>query len=207
MIPAEMTGGWVRNGIAVGGAQPTEPAQVWWLQAPSRHADLRVPHEGTNGLMCFAGTTTWSEPSLTWVPEVQLEASGFEDTGVCTWDGADLLEAGTFSEGSREVSYVERWQRLPGSDGEQLALSTEGGRLVRTGDYALTVLDTRASGGDFACVAWVLRDSGWVVDHCWPPGAQAPPPPAEVGQEPVVTLADGRSWTVDEHRKVVGSCG
>jgi hypothetical protein len=138
---------------------------------------------------------------------VQLEASGFEDTGVCTWDGADLLEAGTFSEGSREVSYVERWQRLPGSDGEQLALSTEGGRLVRTGDYALTVLDTRASGGDFACVAWVLRDSGWVVDHCWPPGAQAPPPPAEVGQEPVVTLADGRSWTVDEHRKVVGSCG
>jgi hypothetical protein len=201
-----MTGGWVRNGIAVDGAPATEPALVWWLQAPSKHADLRVPLDGEQGLMCFAGTTSWSDPSLTWTPELELDPSAFEDVGVISWDGPDLMEAGSFTDGSREVGYVERWQRLPGSDGALLALRTGNGRLVRTGDYALTVVDERPSGGAFAAVAWVLRD-GWVVDHCWPPGAVLPPPVEVADGDRTAVLADGREWVVDEHRKVAMTRG
>lgn len=195
-----MTGGWVRNGIAVGGADPVEDTLVWWLQAPSRHIDLRVPHEGVEGVMCFAGTTAWVEPALTWTPELQLDPSAFEDTGTCTWDGADLLETGSFASGAGEIGYVERWQRLPGSDGELLALRTAQGRLVRAGDYALTLLDERPSGGEFRCVAWVLDENVWTVHHTWPPGAVAPAPPLDVGEAATVILDDGSEWIVDEHR-------
>lgn len=206
MIPAEMTGGWMRNGIAIDGAEPTEPALVWWLQAPSLHADLRIPLEGEDGLMAFAGTTSWSDPALTWTPALELDPSAFEDIGVITWDGADMMEAGSFADGAREVSYVERWQRLPGSDGELLALSTDRGRLVRTGDYALTIVDDRPIGGAFAAVAWVLRD-GWVIDHRWPADAELPPPVDVAPGSDAVVLADGRTWAVDEHREAVSSRG
>lgn len=199
-----MTGGWVRNGIALDGAAPLEDSLVWWLQAPTRHVDLRLPRQGTQAVTCFAGITTWAAPSLTWTPDLQLEVSDAVDTGVCTWDGADLLEAGSFLSGGREVGYVERWQRLPGSDGELLALSTAHGRLVRTGDYALTVLDDRGCGGAFVCVAWSREGSSWSVHHSWPAGALAPAPPAYVGDAAAVALEDGRTWIVDEHRAAVG---
>src|SRR6266700_1376242 len=98
MIPVEMTGGWVRDGIAIDGAEPVENALVWWLQAPSKHCDLRVPvgiTGGADSVMSFAGTTTWADPSLTWHPEIELNPSAFEDVGFVAWDGADLMEAGT----------------------------------------------------------------------------------------------------------------
>lgn len=206
MIPAELTGGWVRHGMAVDGGEPTEPAVVWWLQAPSAHCDLRVPHEGTDGLMAFAGTTTWAEPALTWTPALELDPSAFEDVGVVSWDGPDLMEAGSWTDDGREVPYVERWRRLPGSEGAQWALSCDVGRLVRTGRYALTLLDERAAGGPFSAVAWVLAEHGWVVDHELPGSAALPPPPLSVpaGAAEVV-LGDGRAWAVDE-QVATGRC-
>ena len=198
-----MTGGWVRNGISLDDAEPVENALVWWLQAPSKHCDLRLPLDGDDGLMSFAGTTTWAEPCLTWIPEIELDPSIFTDIGAISWDGADLMEAGVFVDGDRAVSYVERWQRLPGSDAELLALSCPTGRLVRTGPYALTITDQRAHGGRFAAVAWTLAGGQWTVSHCWPPAATAPAPPLTVDDDAVViVLSDGTQWTIDEHRKV-----
>ena len=203
MIPAEMTGGWIRHGIALDGAEPVEDAVVWWLQAPSKHCDLRVPFDtdGIEGLMCFAGTTTWADPSLTWSPELELDASTATDVGVIGWDGEDLMEAGTFVDGGRAVSYVERWRRLPHSDGELLALSRPHGRLVRTGPYALTIVDERPIGGSFAAIAWTLENGTWTVDHRWPASAIAAAPPAAVtGAGTTVVLSDGVEWSIDEHR-------
>ncbi len=206
MIPAPMTGGWVRAGLAVNGAHPVEDQVVWWLQAPSRHADLRVP--ATTGaaadrVICFAGTTSWQEPALTWTPELELDRSGTVDTGVISWDGPDLLEAGTWGTGAGAVPYVERWCRLPGSSGELWALSSPTGRLVRTGGYALSIVDLRPRGGEFSAVAWVFAGGNWVVDHCWPAHASAPQPPDDVdARTRVVTLSDGVAWTVDEYASV-----
>ncbi|SOD74827.1 hypothetical protein SAMN05892883_4020 [Jatrophihabitans sp. GAS493] len=213
MIPAELTGGWVRNGIAIDGADPIETTVVWWLQAPSKHCDLRVPQVGTEGVMSFAGTTTWDDPVLTWHPEIELDPSIFEDIGVISWDGEDMMETGSFAEGGRDVSYVERWQRLPGSEGEQWALSCANGRLVRTGSYALTIVDARPEGGGFAAVAWTLGGgtdgiAGWAPHHSWPAQATLPPPPITIADgETSVLLADGILWNIDEHRKAAGISG
>lgn len=197
-IPRGMWGGWIRSGIALDGAAPTEPALVWWLQAPSRHCDLRVPYEGADGLMAFAGTTSWSDPQLTWTPELELDPSVFADIGEITWDGPDMLETGTTTESGREITYVERWQRIPNSSGPLLALSRPGGRIVRTGAVAQTIVDERALGGSFAAVAWRLDGANWLVDHCWPTGAQTPAPPVDIPTTETVVLSDGLSWAVEE---------
>ncbi len=199
MIPAEFRGGWVRNGIAVGGTEMTEPAVVWWLQAGSAHCDLRLPRDGAGQVMCFAGKTTWDEPRLTWHPEVELDPSAFEDVGEVSWSGPDLIETGSFADAGDEIGYVERWQRLPGSEHDVLALRCDGGRIVRTGRYALTVLDARESGGDFAAVAWRLDNDDWAPQFSWPPDAVAPAPPPDIPRQgETVVLRDGSEWIIDE---------
>ena len=209
MIPAEVTGGWIRASMSLDGGEPFEDTLVWWLQSSTRHVDLRVPH-ADGEVISFAGTTTWAAPSLTWVPDLQLVPSEFPDTGVVSWDGEDLLEAGTFIIDGSEVGYVERWQRLPDTRGPLQALSRPGGRLVRTGVLALTVVDERDSGGAFNVIAWRLVDDAWTLDHCWPPDASAPKPPpptVELVAGTSVALEDGLNWTVDESLKLAVTHG
>ncbi len=213
MIPPDFTGGWARVSISLDGAAPFEDTTVWWLQAASKHADLRVPLSGSGsgsalmaasdpapGVMAFAGTTHWEAPSLTWVPEVELDPSELADTGVMSWDGEDMLEAGETVVDGRRLRYVERWRRLPGTASPLIALSAPDGRLVRAGELALTVIDQRAAGGAFRAVAWRLVDGEWTTSHCWPPEAKAPAPPtsADLATGAIVTLDDGSHWTVDE---------
>jgi hypothetical protein len=196
VIPAEFTGGWVRASISLDGSAPFEDTLVWWLQSSAAHADLRVPFASDGEVVSFAGETVWREPSLTWIPALELVPNEFPDTGVVSWDGADLLEAGV----AGEVTYVERWQRLPGTAGPLQALSRPGGRLVRTGALALTIVDDRAAGGAFNVVAWRLVENTWTVDHRSSPDAIAPAPPTAVdlGVGTLVLLDDGALWTVDE---------
>src|SRR5690242_18681980 len=118
-VPAPFTGGWRRVSMAVGDEPPAESMDVWWLQAPTQHADLRTPLQGGTGddaVLSFAGTTTWDGAWLTWTPDLTLVASDEPDTGLISWDGADLMEAGTFTADGSTVPYVERWRRLPDSD-------------------------------------------------------------------------------------------
>ena len=204
MIPDAFTGGWLRVSIALGDAPPSEDTLVWWLQSMSRHADLRVPFEADGVAVAFAGTTSWERPSLTWRPDLELQPSGFPDTGVIRWDGAELLESGTTVIGGVSVPYVERWQRLPDTAAPLLALSRPGARLVRTGNLALSIADDRGAGGEFHAVAWRRHGGGWTIDHCWPPAAKAPPPPPDraLVAGTSIVLRDGLTWTVDESREM-----
>lgn len=201
MIPAEFTGGWVRASITLDGSAPFEDALVWWLQSSSAHADLRVPFAAGGEVIAFAGTTVWSSdsedvPSLTWLPALALVPNEFPDTGLVSWDGTDLIETGT----AGEIAYVERWQRLPETAGPMQALSRPGGRLVRTGSLALSLVDERESGGSFNAVAWRLVDETWTVHHRSSEAATAPAPPTAVdlAAGTLVLLDDGALWTVDE---------
>jgi hypothetical protein len=139
----------------------------------------------------------WDEPSLTWIPDLELVPNDFPDTGVVSWDGADLLETGTTVVDGADVTYVERWRRLPDTAGPLLALSKPAGRLVLTGSLALSIVDDRPAGGAFNAVAWRLTEGEWTVDHCWPADASAPPPPKSV-DGPTVVLEDGELWTIDD---------
>lgn len=181
MIPREFTGGWFRRGISLDGEPPVEDAVVWWLQAPVQHADLRVPL--TSGTpTSFAGVTTWDGSALTWTREVDLEYFDGIDVGTTAWDGADLLESGTSENpDGTTMSYVERWVRLPGSEGPLWALRQGPLLVVRAGDYAITVVDERPAGGLFRSTAWSRCGSDWQVHHTLPgvPLAPAPPVPDE----------------------------
>jgi hypothetical protein len=200
VIAAEFTGGWLRVSMSLDGAPPFEDMVVWWLQSASKHADLRVPLTPAGDCIAFAGTTVWDPPSLTWIPDLELVPNEFPDTGVVSWDGEDLLEAGSFVIDGADVPYVERWQRLPDTAGPLIALSKPAGRIVRTGALALTVVDERPSGGEFKTIAWRLIDGVWALNHCWPAEASAarPPAPGKLSAGMTVALDDGELWTVDE---------
>lgn len=204
MIPPEFTGGWRRISISINAGPPVEDSVVWWLQSVTRHADLRVPRDPGVEAVSFAGTTVWDAPSLTWLPDLEWVPNDVPDTGVVSWDGADLFEAGTSVVDGAQVAYVERWRRLPETRGPLLALRRAHGRLVRTGTLALTVVDERPCGGGFSAVAWRLVEDAWTVDHCWPADASAAPPPAsndELTVGSLIGLADGALWIVDETSK------
>lgn len=202
VLPGEFTGGWRRVSITVGDGEPHEDMSVWWLQSATHHADLRVPlvpgSPAEQDILSFAGTTTWDGAWLTWTPALTLVPSDRPDTGLVSWDDGDLLEAGSFEVDGAEVPYLERWRRIPGTDGTLLALSCPYGRLVQTGSHALTVLDRRAQGGAYEVVAWRLVGSTWTVDHTYPDGAKAPAPPLLVSG-PTLHLDDGSLWSVDEY--------
>jgi len=202
-VPPELRGGWLRRSIAVGGGPAQETATVWWLQASTRFADLRVPLAQDGRAQSFAGATTWEPPALTWEHELDLEGLADSDTGRVHFDGELLVEEGEWAGDSGPRGYVEVWEPMPGTTGTSFALTRGAapGRLVRTGTRALTLVDDRASGGDYTGVGWQLTDAGWTEALRWPPASTAvlPAPPGvcpAAGEE--TTLSDGSVWTVEE---------
>src|SRR5690348_10458191 len=144
MIPEAFTGGWVRQGLSIDGGPFIESAVVWWLQTEEHHADLRIPMDRAAQPTSFAGVTTWDGSALTWTRQVDLEDFDGSDQGTMTWDGADLIESGTWvqPDGSA-TAYVERWVRLPGSLAPLESAQVGTSHAVRAGDFAITICDDR----------------------------------------------------------------
>lgn len=179
-IPEVFTGGWVRQGISLDGGPFREDAVVWWLQGPVIHADLRVPRVPTTttvGSTCFAGLTSWDGAALTWTRKIDLEKYDGVDTGMATWDGEDLLEAGEFDNGDgTTTSYVERWVRLADSTDTLWVEERDGLCAVRAGVYALTISDEREKGGGFHGTAWIWSGDDWTMHHTLADTSPAPSP-------------------------------
>jgi hypothetical protein len=146
-------GAWERRSIALGEGPPSEPASVIWVQGTSAYADLRIPLDSGEGAECFAGRTEWDPPHLHWSHELDLAGgpAALADVGAVEWVDGDLVERGTFVVDGAEVSYVEVWHRLAGSDGP-IVEEVEPGTSTRVvvGDHELVVVDRRAEGGGFS---------------------------------------------------------
>lgn len=169
-LPPEFWGAWLRVSIARDGGRPQEPARVDWLQGPSAFADLRVPIDAGDELLCFAGTTTWSPPRLTWHHDLDLGTDIGADTGEVSWHNGDLVEEGVFMIDGRETPYVEVWRRTAtAEDGIALrrigANGTPNGRIVRVGAECLVVTDDRPDGGGFSAARlhWDRAAAAWIV--------------------------------------------
>lgn len=163
-LPARFLGAWLRTEMLVDGGA-VENAPTMWLEAGAAFVDVRAPG-GVASDMTFAGTTSWSEPHLTWTHEID-SAESDADVGLITPDGDDFVESGSFTLDDREITFAERWTPQPGATGGPVLAAdlTDGadrGLAVRVGDHASVVVDRRAGGGVIAACYRALVDGAWV---------------------------------------------
>eukprot|EP00035_Acanthoeca_spectabilis_P012941 m.235450 g.235450 ORF g.235450 m.235450 type:complete len:235 (-) comp15761_c0_seq3:1868-2572(-) len=133
-VPDWLRGAWTRNWIrrAVDGGPLGEQdatVEVLYIQTPWAFVDVRVPHEGTDGLMAFAGVTTVQENVVEWhaclnfpdaVPAAELWAAAdagtpapTEDVGVFSPLGeAKKEDAVLWREVDLNKSLEEEWKKI-----------------------------------------------------------------------------------------------
>jgi hypothetical protein len=159
-LPSRFVGAWLRSELIVDG-EVVENGPTLWLEAGTAFVDVRG-RGGFASEMTFAGTTSWSEPHLTWTHEIESEDGG-EDVGLITVDGDDLIESGEFTT-DRVVTFAERWSPQPGAAEPVAVAATDGGLAVRVGDHASAILDRRSTGGGVAGRYQRWDGSTWVTE-------------------------------------------
>jgi hypothetical protein len=158
-------GAWERDDLMVDGDLVAEAGRAVWVEAGAAYVDVR----GAGGFAsdtCFAGTTSWAEPCLTWRHEIDAHpGEDGMDIGYMTFDGDDLIEEGDFIAG-KHVPYRERWRRLNGPSGPVLAaeLVECGGLAVRVGNHAAAVVDRRPDGGTLSARYQVWTGRRWITE-------------------------------------------
>ena len=135
LVPLAYLGVWRRRLLETS-ALRDEHSQVFWLQTPHWHADLRIPagrpdFSGINHLAeCddaqlawlarqqgFCGLTQVDGDICIWHRQMDFQpANDQRDIGRMVSDGERLTETGV------EAEYLERWERLPHSRGGTAAL-------------------------------------------------------------------------------------
>ncbi|HEX3621233.1 MAG TPA: hypothetical protein VHT97_02850 [Acidimicrobiales bacterium] len=150
--------------VALDGGDTHETCDVLWLQSALFFVDVRV--ERVSGVVraCFAGTTTWAPPNLTWAHDLDIAAARAEDSGEVSWAGADLIERGSgLVPGiGAAASYVEHWTRLPNDRPVRAELLAGGGVAVRAGRHRLAI--TPAPSGALTATYRRLTPDGWRVE-------------------------------------------
>lgn len=149
MTPSCFTGTWMRESLTVDGQGPIEPGMVVWAQAGDHFSDIRRPRTESvlTGPGAFAGSTSFSSGRLIWNHVVDLPPAANhidrgDDAGWIEWQDDLMLETGTVDLGDGEVTYVEKWRRLPGcEDGPSCRMSPESGLgvAVRTGQHVVAL--------------------------------------------------------------------
>jgi hypothetical protein len=134
-VPDAYLGVWIRTLLETARGRD-ECSQVWWLQTPRWHADLRIPagRPDFSGVTClaecddtqlawlatqqgFCGVTQVNGDDCIWHRQLDFQpANGRRDIGRMVFDGERVIETGV------ESDYLEIWQRLPQSQGGTAAL-------------------------------------------------------------------------------------
>lgn len=208
-VPERFLGAWRRDSLELpsSGAGPFERQRVLWLQASSAFADVRVPIDEADtdpqaAPVSFAGVTTWDGSSLCWHRDLDLHRVTEADEGAITWEGAAMIETGSFTFGGVKQAYREVWVRDDPVVLPRLALrSTDGtARLVRVGDHAITVADERDGDGWYRACYRRRSGSGWTVAVALGEAATELPQPPDLDDVPdgQTIRYGGRSWVVEE---------
>jgi len=143
-VPDRYLGVWNRTLLETADGRD-DRSQVWWLQTPRWHADLRIPADRpdfsgiTRLAECddaqlawlatqqgFCGVTQVEGERCTWHRQMDFQpAKGSRDIGRMAFDGERVIETGV------EADYREIWERLPHSRGGTAALElvVEAGEL------------------------------------------------------------------------------
>jgi hypothetical protein len=134
-VPDHYIGVWQRERLKRSNEPWDLNNQVYWLQTPRWHADVRVPHDrpdfsGVTSLaQCndaqlhallkqesFCGITVVDDDICRWVRQIDVRLRETNDFGRMRFE-ADMVE-----EFGIEIDSYEIWRRLPGTLGESYAL-------------------------------------------------------------------------------------
>jgi hypothetical protein len=155
-VPDAYLGVWRRTLLEAPGERDVG-GQVFWLQTPRWHADLRIP-AGRPDFSGVAGLADCDDAQLAWLARQQgffgltqvdgerctwhrlqdfQPANGRRDIGRMAFEGERLEETGV------EADYLEIWQRLKPSRGGSvvLALAAENGAAPRRPGWLLVAGD------------------------------------------------------------------
>ena len=131
VVPERYHGVWVRTLLETPGGRDTT-TWVRWLQTGLWHGDLRVPadaardtSEGLAQVQGFAGTTAITRPDpdqpevCTWQRVIDMQPPrSTPDAGHMVFETPSrVIETGIHG------TYLEVWERLPGSTGRRIALA------------------------------------------------------------------------------------
>jgi hypothetical protein len=163
-LPTVFIGAWERHDLCVDGDIVTDAGRAVWIQTSAEFVDVR----GAGGFASntsFAGTTSWSDPFLTWTHTIDRATDDVHaDRGHICFDVDDaLIEEGDAIAG-RALPYRERWHRLDGTAEPCVVEAKSNSIGVRVGNHAAAVRDARGSGGGFGACYWRLVDGVWVTE-------------------------------------------
>jgi Protein HRI1 len=170
---------WKRASIQVGEGAPFENATVYWLQAETYFADIRIPFNqpllsqpllslDRDSLLhfaqinAFAGAIACTETWVRWNRMVDFKPSSDIDQGKVHFAGTDLIEQGESTVDGKIEAYTEIWQPQPTEQGDRLvlelvraiSLTTQivtypKGLWVTVGSHAIRICDNRGYANNF----------------------------------------------------------
>ncbi len=164
---------WKRASIQVGENAPSENATVYWLQAETYFADIRIPFSQPllsqpllsldrdslrpfAEINAFAGAIDCTETWIRWNRMVDFKPSSDIDQGKVHFTGTDLIEQGESTVDGKVEAYTEVWQPQPTEHGDRLVLELvkamnlatqvvtyPKGLWVTVGSHAIRLCDNR----------------------------------------------------------------
>ena len=170
---------WKRASIQVGENAPSENATVYWLQAETYFADIRIPFSqpllsqpllslNRDSLLpfaemsAFAGAIACTETWIRWNRMIDFKPSSDIDQGQVHFAGTDLIERGEFTVDEKVEAYTEIWQPQLTDSSDRLVLELvkamnlttqvityPKGLWVTVGSHAIRICDNRGYTDDF----------------------------------------------------------
>ncbi len=170
---------WKRASIQLGDRAPSENATVYWLQAETYFADIRIPFDQPRlsqpllsldrdsllpfaQINAFAGAIDCTETWIRWNRMVDFKPSSDIDQGKVYFAGTDLIEQGESNINDKVEAYTEVWQPQPTEQGDRLVLelvrainlttqvtSYPKGLWITVGSHTIRICDNRGYTDDF----------------------------------------------------------